>query len=95
LVRIGQPVLFMIASHPRGSITGTVTELATSPMATESDKNLSPTSPTYQVRVRIDDKAVTLPVGLRGTASITVDRSSMIHRIARFLAGAFSQPLAW
>ena len=91
LLRSGQPVTLRIASLPRGSITGTITDVAISPLDREIDVNDFPGPPQYQVRVRIDPTHVTLPVRLQGNARITVDQASIMQRIGRFLAGAFSE----
>ncbi len=91
LLRTGQPVTLRIASLPRGTITGTITAVAISPLDREIDLNDVPGPPQYQVRVRIDPTRVTLPVRLRGIARITVDQASVLQRFGRFLAGAFSE----
>ncbi|MCP4891009.1 MAG: HlyD family secretion protein, partial [Planctomycetaceae bacterium] len=91
LLRSGQPVTLRIASLPRGAITGTITDVAISPLDPEIDVNDLPGPPQYQVRVRIEPTQVTLPVRLQGNARITVDQASVLQRIGRFLAGAFSE----
>lgn len=90
LLRVGQSVSAMLGSAPRDSITGKITEVASSPVVELSNENpISTDTTNYQVRVQLDDAAMILPVHLKTKAKITVDRVSLLKRIGRFIAGAF------
>ncbi|TWU56226.1 hypothetical protein [Rubripirellula reticaptiva] len=100
LVRIGQQAILRVADRPRGSVTGHITEIATSP-ANEIPASLiqsgriqqssvdSQPQPYYQARIRIDHQPITLPVRMIAAAQIKVDSASFWTRLNRWASDAF------
>lgn len=100
LVRIGQSAVLRVADRPRGSVTGHVTEIATSP-ANEIPNSLiksgriqpssvdSQRQPYYQARIRIDHQPIVLPVRMIAVAEINVDSASLWARLSRWANDAF------
>ncbi len=100
LIRPGQPVMFRLADHPRGQISGRVIVVASSPVQDIADElvndefaNLarieSAAQPQYLVRVRLDGDADPLPIRSTGRARIYVESASIVSRIGKFLADTF------
>ncbi len=97
LVRIGQEVSLLVEGWPGGSITGTVSAVADSPVDRVADqissfeaRNTAPVNdtrplPRYLVRVELDSTGDGLPVRLVARAIIQVDSTSIFNRAARFL----------
>jgi putative peptide zinc metalloprotease protein len=99
-IREGQVVTLLLADRRRGSVTGRVLEVATTPHDTipvelQRTGLIQPpppgaaSQPYYQVRVLLDPSATTLPIRLTGHARITVSSESIFKRVHRFLSDSF------
>ena len=97
-VQPDQRVTILLADRNRGSVTGTVLEVA----ATASEEVPAELQQTglidasagddlrlYQVRVSLDPTRVTLPVRMTGMARIHVSSASIWTRLGRFLRDSF------
>lgn len=95
LVGCNQIVSIRLADYPRGRLTGRVIDVSVSPAEKipdelmESAETSSNSSPSFLVRVRLDDVSLAVPIRTIGHAKIYVDRQSIWRRITRFLADAF------
>ncbi len=100
LVRINQRVVLRIADRPRGSVTGNIVEIATSPVdqvpksliATHripSSINDSPLLTYYPAHVRIAHQPITLPVRMVTDVDIAVQPASLWSRLIRWKSDAF------
>ncbi len=97
-IRTRQRATLLLADRKRGSVTGEVIEISATPIREFSepgdrvagvDDPIALAAPRYQVRILLDETPHGLPARMTGLARISVDHSSFLARIGRFLRQSF------